>query len=1127
MSLTIDPQVEIYVVSTVDGPGWLNISDLDLVLTDGGLNAIQIGHGYRGMRDGIPEPSSCGMRWDGRGGRLWPKNPSSDLYPSLGLNTPLRVAFGLIAHTFPGTVVDDWSDVGGLPVVNTGLGGTVAAADWQQTPGVGTHSVPTTNAYRQSVLDGWDQEDDEQTIEFQLPFADTTGAAVEPANLIFRYTADDHLLLRVVVNADDTVTAKWILIDTGVGEFDQTDVYTSTIVNAGQWIKVKGNIEGNRLQAKIWDPDDPEPLEWLIDEAPNILNTFLHTGSIGVRTGVATGNTNAKPIVVSYRNWTVRHIPFFGEISKYHMEVDESGEDITIPITASGITRRLGQGTPPTLSALRRAIPQQAGLQQYWPLEDGSGSTEFGSGLPGMPPMVPLRGTPGYAEYSDLASSRPLPTGNGSDWRGLVPAYTDTGNIQISFVLHLPAGDQADRAILCRWYTDHPSAKLWQLIYRTPGGQLQLQAWNSESAFVYESVVAGFDMNDSNRLISVQLSDDGADVDWAIRSLKMDTGGSGDLLTGTAAGLQISTVKSVWMNLTFTDTPAYGHVCVQSVLTDFFELNDESIAWNSEFLNRRVERLLNESDYACTLESSVDDNYDMGPQEPETLPNLLTECLTVDSGGVWFDARTHAGIMFRDRGALYNQDTWISLSLAGKQLLAGWGPVIGDRDIRNQVTVTRKNGAEATYALESGPLSILPKDDGGAGPYGTEVTVNTEDDSGLQQIAAWRVALGTIDKPLYPAAVVELAADAVLADSSIANRLRDLRPGRMFEVTGAEEVFEYDAVPLMCVGYTMVVSQFQCEYSLIGEPAGPFTVFELEHDDLGRLDSGTASLENAIDATQTTFTVQVDDTTVWIDSATHPTDFPFDILVGGERMTVTDITTATPSFVSVGTAAHADNTTVAPGAPAGAQAGDLLLVLGATRDLASAPTISNGNYLRLMDAASLVLWGRIWDGVEALPTIGTTGGSAGSTVTGQIACFRNVANIARATAVFGNGSAQDMLLPGMSTFMSKSLLISAGQKQDDWTSVATLPGATEIAESSTTVGSDQGVVWDYQAFTGEVAVPQRSFIVTGGASANSRTGQLVLGNWQTFTVTRSVNGVVKSHNAEDEIHIFFEPHYSL
>lgn len=1120
------PKVEIYAVSTISGAGWHDITARVRRSSDG-KTAVRIQHGNHGNSGGIPEPSQCWMTWDVRDGELWPRNPMSQFAGSLGLNTPLRVPLEMVDHTFASTVVNGWAPVGGYTVVNTGSGGTVAASDFQQPGGTATHSVPVASAYRQSVLDGWDMEDCEQAIDFQLPFSDTTGGAVEPANLIFRYIDGvSHYLLRVVVNTDETISMKWIQVQIGVGEFDLTDVHTASITHSGQWLRVKGNLEGNRLQAKIWDPDDLEPLEWVIDEAPVSDDRDLVTGDIGVRTGVASGNTNTKPIVVSYRDWMIRSIRFHGEVAEYPLEIETSGNDLTIPIVASGVTRRLAEDLP-VLSALRRAIPLQAGLQAYWPLEDPRGSNSFASALSGHPPMIPLTGTPGYAEYSDLPSSQALPTGNGSDWRGLVPDYTDTGNIQVSFVLQLPAGDQPDRTILCRWYTEHGSAKLWQLIYRTPGGDLQLQAWNSENAFVYESAVQNFDLNDTAVLVSVQLSNSGADVDWEIRALDMIDGGT-SVGSGTATGLQLASVKRVWMNLTFADTPAYGHVIVQSVLTDYFELGTESQAHDGESNGLRLARLLDENGIECTRERSFNSLsiLSMGPQEPADLPTLLEECVTLDSGGKWFDGRSHAGVMYRERTALGGQDPWVTLSYADRHLSPPWAPRIDPRDIQNKVTVTRKGGSSATFELASGPKSTLPPGQGGVGIYsGGDVTVNAEDDSLLQQIAARRVAIGTVDEPRYTTAATNLARPELLASPEIGRRLLDLRRGRVFEVADAAAVYQFDSAFQLVDGYTEEITDFIHTFEINGVPVGPYNVFELEHAERGLLDTAHASLENGINATQTTFTVQAtDEGCLWTED---PSWFPFDIKVGGERMTVTDIDTVTPTFISVGTAAHADNATVAPGAPAGAQAGDLLIALGATRDLASTPTVSDSDYTLLLDVVSLKLWGRIWDGVEAMPTIGTSGGGAGSTVTGMIAAFRNVSLTARDTAVFGNGSAQNMLVPGIYKLMSKSLALIVAQKQDDWTSVAPLTGATEIADVSSTVGSDQGVVWDYQAFTGLVSTPEQNFVVTGGASANSRTGVLVLGNWQTFTVTRSVNGVVKPHAAGTEVHIFEDPRYSL
>jgi hypothetical protein len=72
-------------------------------------------------------------------------------------------------------------------------------------------------------------------------------------------------------------------------------------------------------------------------------------------------------------------------------------------------------------------------------------------------------------------------------------------------------------------------------------------------------------------------------------------------------------------------------------------------------------------------------------------------------------------------------------------------------------------------------------------------------------------------------------------------------------------------------------------------------------------------------------------------------------------------------------------------------------------------------------------------------------------------------------------------------------------KQDDWTSVATLPAlgsdaAVEFGDPSSTTGNDQGIVWDYvaQTGTGTVTVPTGSFIVTGGAAAISSSSVMTM-----------------------------------
>jgi hypothetical protein len=100
------------------------------------------------------------------------------------------------------------------------------------------------------------------------------------------------------------------------------------------------------------------------------------------------------------------------------------------------------------------------------------------------------------------------------------------------------------------------------------------------------------------------------------------------------------------------------------------------------------------------------------------------------------------------------------------------------------------------------------------------------------------------------------------------------------------------------------------------------------------------------------------------------------------------------------------------------------------------------------------------------------------------------------------------------------LLIWAGWKADDWTSVATLGGITEISEATSVAGNDAGIVWDYNTSAGVPTVVGGSFVVTGGTSQISRGCVFALRSvYQTLTVTRGVNGITRAHAVGEEVHV--------
>lgn len=212
----------------------------------------------------------------------------------------------------------------------------------------------------------------------------------------------------------------------------------------------------------------------------------------------------------------------------------------------------------------------------------------------------------------------------------------------------------------------------------------------------------------------------------------------------------------------------------------------------------------------------------------------------------------------------------------------------------------------------------------------------------------------------------------------------------------------------------------------------------------------------------------------------------------------------TITYVGVGAAAHGDNASVVPALPAGITAGDVLVLVASIRNTAAFvnSVTAPGGWTLLGNFGDHVrVYGQVWDGAFAAPTVGFVGGAAGDTTSAQLAAVRGASLAASASATLTNASAQNIAYPALTPDRDGSLVLAIGWKQDDWTSVATLAGMTEIAEASTTTGNDQGLVWDYVIQTTAATVSAGSFVVTGGAGAVSKGITMALNSLPLVTVT--------------------------
>lgn len=192
------------------------------------------------------------------------------------------------------------------------------------------------------------------------------------------------------------------------------------------------------------------------------------------------------------------------------------------------------------------------------------------------------------------------------------------------------------------------------------------------------------------------------------------------------------------------------------------------------------------------------------------------------------------------------------------------------------------------------------------------------------------------------------------------------------------------------------------------------------------------------------------------------------------------------SFVSNGAGDSQNNASVAPGLPPGTSIGDMVLIFASIRNSGAGTPNTPAGWTLVCNMTNARIFGRIYDGVWTMPTVSFAGGVANADTLAQACAFRGPTHQGASLAGLLNASAQNIAYPALTVPSDNMLIVVAGWKQDDFTSVATLAGMVEINERTTTTGDDASQVWDYVAQTTKANIGAGSFVVTGGASAISR-----------------------------------------
>lgn len=573
---------------------------------------------------------------------------------------------------------------------------------------------------------------------------------------------------------------------------------------------------------------------------------------------------------------------FHGELSALPVRWDLSGNDITAPVQAAGIFRRLRQGNVPLDSAYRRAITQAASVVNYWPMEDeGDSLIAFGAAVGSAPMAVLSGGYPKAATNKAFPCSDPLPELGITTWQAF-PDGGAVGDWQLRWLMAIPSNLTGTDVSFLRVQT---SDLLWELQWKTDGA-LKVRAYRGSSTAVYDSGYFSFNATGQPIRAHLSIKANGANVDVSLQTL-IPGGVSGGFVTTAAVAGVPGTVTAIRFNPEANmGATAIGHVVLSSVLTDpTTDLAQPLNAWTAELAGLRVQRLCLEEGITSRTVGDPWDTEPMGAQGSGPLAELLQQCASAD-GGILAESRDSMAVFYRTRVSMQNQ-TAVAWDYAAGQVAGTPDIDRDDNGFANDVTVTSSTGTSGRAQLNDGSTLSVSQPPTGAGRYPTSFKAWCLDGR-AKDIAGWRLRLSAVDEPRFSRMALQTNLPALAASSTLTAAALALDLGDLISVTGLPtNVLAGATVRQLVQGTSEHLGAYSHAIALNTSQATPWTT--RVYDSTAQYDTAGSTLASSVSAGATSLSINTTLGPLW---TTSGGDLPFDISVGGTRVTVTAISGA-------------------------------------------------------------------------------------------------------------------------------------------------------------------------------------------------------------------------------------------
>lgn len=835
---------------------------------------------------------------DNSDGRFSERNPTGPYYGLLSLNTPCRISLTRDTKVLelPGGDADRVSapDAAALDItgdidirVDAHLyewrTATVLACKWRSISPTNQRSWAfevTSDGY----LKLWWTTGG--TLATRLSVTSTTVLPVTAGRQAVRVTLDVNNGASgntVTFYTSDTISGTWTQLGSAVVTSGTTSIHSgSAVLEAGGYGESSDSaseLAGGTAYGWLYAFQLRSGIGGTL-----VANPDFTAQTVGVSSFADTASPTNTWTLTSGASLTDRNWRFHGEVSAWPQVWDQAMRNVTVAVTASGPLRRLTQGTPPARSAIDRSVIVDSTVLAYWPCEDAGEATVIASGLPAGRPMR-FSGTPNFASYAGFPGSQSSLVINDAKMVGGISGFPSSNELQLQFLLHLPdAGLAIDFFDAVQLVTTNYR---FNLEYDSPGSGGRLYVTGDPFIGSAPTTPAISNVNGTDMCVTITAVQNGGNVDYSLAVYTLATGTAVTVSashTGTLGPVQNVTFGSLRSTVGIGEV-AIGHVIVRNSQAPAAEVASHLNGRAGEAAGTRFARLCTEAGLGYRSIGDLASTELMGVQRPATLVDLLRECATTDLG-MLFEPLDMFGLGYRTRRTLENQSNALTASYTAQELAAPPTPTPDDENVRNEYTVQRAGGSKSKQALTVGRMSTADPSEG-IGRYAVEETLSLYSDTQTADQAAFRLLLGTVDDERYPNIDLRRETPGVVANAALNAALLALNVGHILAIDGMPTPFVAPGqVRQMVQGWSERLAAFEHAFTFNTTPALPWDLGVIEDTDVGRFDTAGSELVTAVNSSATSLVVATTVGEYWTESAA---EFPFDVSLAGEVVTVTDI----------------------------------------------------------------------------------------------------------------------------------------------------------------------------------------------------------------------------------------------